>query len=121
MLRSRLLAAALLSALVLPIAAQAQQAAPATSPAKPAPAAPATAPAAKPAPAPAATPAATKLLDLNSATKEELEALPGIGAVRSEAIIKNRPYRGKDDLVRKKIVPQNVYDQIKDRIIAKQA
>ena len=80
------------------------------------------APAAKPAPAPtaAATPKAP-LLDINSASKEELDALPGIGAVRSEAIIKGRPYKGKDDLLRKKILPSNVYEGVKDRIIAKQS
>ena len=61
------------------------------------------------------------LLDINSASKAELDALPGIGAARSDAIIKGRPYKGKDDLVNKKVIPQNVYDGIKDKIIAKQA
>jgi competence protein ComEA len=60
------------------------------------------------------------LIDINSASKAELDALPGIGAARSEAIIKGRPYKGKDDLVNKKIIPQNVYDGIKAKIIAKQ-
>lgn len=84
-------------------------------------AAPATAaPAAKPAPAPAATAPKAALVDINSATKAELDALPQIGAARSEAIIKNRPYKGKDDLINKKIIPQNAYDAIKDKIIAKQ-
>lgn len=83
---------------------------------------PMAAPAAKPVPSPTPT-AAPKapLLDINSASKDELDALPGIGAVRSEAIIKGRPYKGKDDLLRRKIVPSNVYDGIKDRIIAKQS
>src|SRR5664279_3375275 len=79
------------------------------------PAAPATAaPAAKPAPAPAAMAPKAALVDINSATKAELDALPQIGAARSEAIIKNRPYKGKDDLINKKIIPQNAYDAIKD-------
>jgi hypothetical protein len=79
------------------------------------------APAARPATAPpvAAAPAAA-LLDINSASKADLEALPGIGAARSDAIIKGRPYRGKDDLVRRNIVPEGVYAGIKDRIIARQ-
>ena len=61
------------------------------------------------------------LIDINSATKEQLDALPGIGAARADAIVKHRPYKGKDDLVNKKVIPQNVYDGIKDKIIAKQA
>jgi competence protein ComEA len=60
------------------------------------------------------------LIDINSASEKELDALPGIGKARAEAIIKGRPYKGKDDLVKKKIIPQSVYDGIKDKIIAKQ-
>jgi len=79
------------------------------------------APAAKPAPAPKAAPAAKQdLLDINSATVEQLEALPGVGKAYSAAIVKNRPYKGKNDLVNKKVVPQKTYDGIKDKIIAKQ-
>jgi len=69
---------------------------------------------------PAAPAMAQALLDINSASKAELDALPGIGAARSDAIIKGRPYKGKDDLVNKKVIPKNVYDGIKDKIIAKQ-
>ena len=65
--------------------------------------------------------AQANLLDINSASKEQLDALPGIGTARADAIIKGRPYKGKDDLVNKKIIPKNVYDGIKDKIIAKQA
>lgn len=64
--------------------------------------------------------AQANLIDINSASKDQLDALPGIGAARAEAIIKGRPYKGKDDLVHKKVIPKNVYDGIKDKIIAKQ-
>ena len=59
-------------------------------------------------------------MDINSASEKELATLKGIGDVRAKAIVKGRPYRGKDDLVAKKIIPQAVYDDIKDQIIAKQ-
>jgi DNA uptake protein ComE-like DNA-binding protein len=74
----------------------------------------------KAAPAPSAKPAAKQLIDINTASEEELRGLKGVGDVRAAAIIKNRPYKGKDELVQKKIVPQAVYDTIKDKIIAKQ-
>jgi len=69
---------------------------------------------------PAAKPAATQLIDINTATEEELRALKGVGDVRAAAIIKNRPYKGKDELVQKNIIPAAVYAAIKDKIIAKQ-
>ena len=73
------------------------------------------APAEKMAPAPKA-----ELIDINSATAAELDALPGIGKAYSEKIIAGRPYKGKDELVQKKIVPETVFAQIKDQISVKQ-
>jgi competence protein ComEA len=60
------------------------------------------------------------LMDINSASEKDLATLKGIGEVRAKAIVKHRPYKGKDDLVKKKVIPQGVYDDIKDQIIAKQ-
>ncbi len=59
-------------------------------------------------------------MDINSATKEQLMTLEGIGEARSVAIIKHRPYKGKNELVDKSVLTQAVYDKIKDHIIAKQ-
>jgi competence protein ComEA len=79
------------------------------------------APGAKMAPAEKMAPAPkTDLLDINSATADELKALKGIGDAYSAKIIAGRPYKGKDELVQKNIVPEKTYAEIKDKIIAKQ-
>ena len=75
---------------------------------------------AKPATTTAAPAPVGALVDINSASKDELDKLPGVGSARADAIIKGRPYKGKNELADKKIIPQNVYDGIKDKIIAKQ-
>ncbi len=100
-----------------PVLAQATQPA-AKSDSKMAPA-PAKAPATESKMAPAAAPK-VELLDINSATPDQLAELPGIGKAYSAKIVAGRPYKGKDDLVNKDIVPQKTYDGIKDKIIAKQ-
>jgi competence protein ComEA len=119
---------ALLSAALLAMAgtafaqkAETPKATPATATAAPA----AMAPTTKAEPAPAAKADAKKEpLDINSATKDELKALPGIGDAYADKIIKGRGkagYSGKDDLLKKKILNEKTYDGVKEMIIAKQA
>jgi competence protein ComEA len=108
-LRSFLAAMGLAILLVLPAVAQTTQ--PSRSPTPPAAAAPSTT---------GKSEKAGELVDINSASAEELDKLPGVGPVRAKAIIAGRPYNGKDDLTNRKIIPANVYNEIKDKIIARQ-
>ena len=114
------LSAAIAAMLALPAAAQQTQ-----TPAKPPTAAAQQGTTATPSPRPPSTntPVTGKqsnLVDINSASAQELDALPGIGKARADAIISNRPYKGKDDLLNRHILPPNVYNGIKDKVIARQ-
>jgi len=74
----------------------------------------------KPTPPPAEKKEKVAVVDINHASQQELEQLPGVGTDYCHHIIMYRPYEKTDELVTKNVLPQEVYDKIKDRIVAKQ-
>jgi competence protein ComEA len=133
MLKAFRLSAVLLAALALPVLAQTPSTSPGTARGTTPPAVARTSPAPAPAPAPAptATPArppaaaattapstaaAGGKIDVNSASEQQLDALPGVGPVLAKQIIAGRPWDDLNDLVKKKALPQGVFDRNKDRL-----
>ena len=68
-------------------------------------------------PAPAAP--AASLIDINSASRDDLMTLEGIGEVRADAIIRARPFKAKTELVERRLIPETLYDKIADKVIAR--
>jgi DNA uptake protein ComE-like DNA-binding protein len=66
------------------------------------------------APAPAAS-----LIDINSASRDDLMSLDGIGEVRADAIIRARPFKAKTELVERRLIPEALYDKIADKVVAR--
>jgi competence protein ComEA len=117
-LRSRVTISAMPAAPASPAPAKAAPASPAAPSAAPAPApAPAAAPAAAPtkvAPAPKLAPG--QKVNINTASKDMLDALPEIGPVKAQAIIDNRPYKKIEDIMKVKGIKEGTFDKIKDMI-----
>jgi DNA uptake protein ComE-like DNA-binding protein len=81
---------------------------------------PALAQGARPATPPAAAPApASGQIDLNSASRDDLMSLDGIGEVRADAIIRARPFKAKTELVERRLIPEALYEKIADKVMAR--
>ncbi len=70
-------------------------------------------------PAPPAAPAASGQIDLNSASRDDLMTLDGIGEVRADAIIRARPFKAKTELVERRLIPESLYEKIADKVMAR--
>ena len=66
-----------------------------------------------------AAPPASPLIDINSASRDDLMTLEGIGEVRADAIIRARPFKAKTDLVERRLIPEALYDKIADKVMAR--
>ena len=70
-------------------------------------------------PAPPAASAPSGQIDLNSASRDDLMTLDGIGEVRADAIIRARPFKAKTDLVERRLIPEALYEKIADKVMAR--
>jgi competence protein ComEA len=66
-----------------------------------------------------AAPSASTLIDINSASRDDLMTLEGIGEVRADAIIRARPFKAKTELVERRLIPEALYDKIADKVMAR--
>jgi competence protein ComEA len=66
-----------------------------------------------------AAPSAANLIDINSASRDDLMNLEGIGEVRADAIIRARPFKAKTELVERRLIPEALYDKIADKVMAR--
>lgn len=73
----------------------------------------------RPAPSAAPAPSASNLIDLNTASRDDLMTLEGIGEVRADAIIRARPFKAKTELVERRLIPEALYDKIADKVMAR--
>lgn len=67
----------------------------------------------------AAPPPASSLIDLNSASRDDLMTLDGIGEVRADAIIRARPFKAKTELVERRLIPESLYEKLADKVMAR--
>ena len=58
-------------------------------------------------------------IDLNSASRDDLMTLDGIGEVKADAIIRSRPFKTKTELVERRIVTEALYEKIADKVYAR--